>query len=79
MSMTQCHGVAQAQVEATFVRHGPFGTAAGFSADPSDEVKLAVAVTYSGNCRAASSIIFEGGRRPVKRFRALPRALKRVA
>ena len=35
VSMTQCHGVAQAQVEATFVRHGPFGTAAGFSA-PSD-------------------------------------------
>ncbi len=61
LTMNHCHCLAQANAEATFVRHGPLGTAAGYSADPSDETELAVAVIIKGNCRAASSINFDGG------------------
>jgi len=35
VTMTHCHGEATTQVDAKYARHGPFGTAARFSA-PSD-------------------------------------------
>ena len=79
VTMTHCHGEATTQVDAKYARHGPFGTAARFSADPSDEFELTVTFTTSGTCRAVSSINLEGGRKPVARFRRLPVPLKRVA
>ena len=79
VTMTHCHGKVTTQVEAKFARHGPFGTAARFSADPSDELKLTVTFTVSGICRAVSSINLQGGRKPGARFRRLPAPSKRVA
>ena len=78
MTMTHCHGEATTQVDAQFARHGPFGTAARFSADPSDELKLTVTFTVSGICRAVSRTILEGAE-PDARFRRLPVTPKRVA
>ena len=72
VTMTHCHGKATTQVEAKFARHGPFGTAARFSADLSDEFELTVTFTASGICRAVSSINLEGGREPRARSRRLP-------
>jgi hypothetical protein len=77
-TMTHCHIEATTQVEATYARHGPKGTAARLSTDPSDETKLAVTFTISGICRTASSIIFKGGRRPDARKSDLPRPSKRL-
>ena len=61
VTMTQCHGEATTQVEAKIARHGPKGTAARLSADPSDELKLTVTFTISGTCRAVSSINLKRG------------------
>ena len=79
VTMTHCHGEATTKVEASFVRHGPIGTAVRFSTDPSDELKLTVTFTISGICRAVSSINLKGGRKPDARIRALPAPPKRVA
>ena len=76
--MTNCHGEATTQVDAQFARHGPFGTAARFSADPSDKTKLTVTFTISGICRTVSRT-YLGGAEPDARFRRLPAPLKRVA
>jgi hypothetical protein len=78
-TMIHCHGEATSHIEATFARHGPIGTAARLSADPSEEFGLTVAITVSGICRAVSSINFKGGRTPDARFSGLPRPPKRVA
>ena len=74
-----CYGEVAAQVDASFVRHGPKGTAARISADLSGEVELAATFTVSGNCRAASSINFTGGPEPGATRPALPRRRKTVA
>jgi hypothetical protein len=79
VTMTHCYGEATTQVDAKFARHGPFGTAARFSADPFDEFKLTVTFTTSGICRAVSSINLEGGRKPDARNRDLPARPKSVA
>ena len=74
-----CDGEAAAQVEASFVRHGPRGTAARDSADLSGEVRVAATFTILGNCRAASRINFTGRSGPRAAAPALPRRPKRVA
>ena len=59
-----CYGEATAKVGTSIVRHGPNGTAAGYSTHSSEESTLAATFTVSGTCQAASGIILKGGREP---------------
>ena len=59
-----CYGEATANVATSIVRHGPNGTAAGYSTHSSEEFTLAATFTVSGTCQAVSGIILKGGREP---------------
>ena len=74
-----CYGEATAKVVTSIARHGPKGSAAGYSTDLSEELTLAATFTVSGACRTASSFIFTGGAGRDARRSRLPGRPKRVA
>ena len=66
------------RIDATTAQHGPKGSAAGFSTDPSEGLEVAVTIAFKGICQAATSIILTEGRGPVALPFRLPGSPKRL-